>query len=44
MNGPFVNRSVLGQRYPPGVLLRNAGVVIYDSPDRTQSFAHQVTV
>jgi hypothetical protein len=44
VNGPFLNRALLNQTYAPGVLLRNAGVVIFDSPDRRQPFAHQVTV
>src|SRR5437867_3671911 len=44
VNGPFLNRALLNQTYPPGVLLRNDGVVIFDSPDRRQPFAHQVTV
>ncbi len=44
VNGPFLDRSMLNQLYPPGALLRNAGVVIFDSPDRRQPYAHQVTV
>lgn len=44
INGPFINRALLDQLYPPGTLLRNAGVVIFDSPDRKQPYAHQVTV
>src|SRR5437867_2369163 len=43
VNGPFLNRALLNQTYPPGVLLRNDGVVIFDSPGRQQPFAHQVT-
>jgi hypothetical protein len=42
VNGPFLNRALLDQRYPPG-LLKNAGAVIYDSPNRQQPYAHQVT-
>jgi hypothetical protein len=44
VNGPFLNRALLDQVYPPGVLLRSRGVVIYDAPNRRQPFAHQVTV
>jgi len=44
INGPSLNRALLDQRYPPGVLLRNDGLVVYDSPGRQQPFAHQVTV
>jgi len=44
VNGPFLNRALLNQIYPSGALLRNDGVVIFDSPDRRQPFAHQVTV
>lgn len=43
-NGPFLDRALLDQRFPPGTLLRNTGVVIFDSPDRRQPWAHQVTV
>ncbi|MGH9658748.1 MAG: hypothetical protein ACRD96_09400, partial [Bryobacteraceae bacterium] len=43
-NGPILNKTLLNQLYPPGALLRNAGVVIFDSPDRKQPYAHQVTV
>jgi hypothetical protein len=39
-----VNRALLNQRYPPGALLKNAGVVILDSPGRQQPWAHQATV
>ncbi len=44
VNGPVVNRALLDQLYPPGSLLRNTGVVIYDTPDRRQPYAHQMTV
>ncbi|MGQ0736944.1 MAG: TonB-dependent receptor [Acidobacteriota bacterium] len=44
VNGPFLNRAVLNQLFPPGTLLRNAGVVIFDSPNRQQPYAHQVTI
>ena len=44
VNGPVVNRQVLDQLYPPGALIRNTGVVIFDSPDRRQPYAHQATV
>ncbi|MBI3264784.1 MAG: TonB-dependent receptor, partial [Acidobacteria bacterium] len=44
VNGPFVNRALLSQLYPPGALPRNAGDVIYDSPNRSQPYAHQFTV
>ncbi len=43
-NGPFVNRALLNQMFPPGSAPRNTGVVIYDSPDRRQPYAHQMTV
>ena len=43
VNGPVVNRAVLNQMFPPGSAVRNAGVVIFDSPDRQQPFAHQAT-
>lgn len=44
INGPFVNRALLNQRYPPGVALKNEGVVIFDSPDRKLPYAHQFTL
>ncbi len=43
VNGPVVNRALLNQLFPPGTSPRNTGVVIYDSPDRQQPYAHQVT-
>jgi hypothetical protein len=44
VNGPFVNRARLDQLYPPGLPVRNNGVVIFDSPDRKQPYAKQFTV
>lgn len=44
VNGPFLNRELLNQRFPPGTPLRSTGVVVFDSPDRTQPFAHQFTI
>lgn len=43
-NGPVINRTLLNQLYPPGTLLRNTGVVVFDSRDRRQPWAHQATV
>jgi hypothetical protein len=44
VNGPFVDQALLNQLFPPGTRLRNTGVVIFDSPDRTQPYAHQFTL
>jgi hypothetical protein len=44
VNGPFVNRALLNQAYPPGALVKNTGVVIFDSPDRQLPYAHQATL
>jgi hypothetical protein len=44
VNGPTINRALLNQLFPPGSTLRNTGVVVYDSPDRRQPYAHQMTV
>ena len=44
VNGPFVNRALLDASYPPGVSVRNNGVVIFDSPNRTLPYAHQFTL
>jgi carboxypeptidase family protein len=41
---PNVNRALLNQTFPPGVPVKNNGTVVFDSPDRTQPYAHQVTV
>lgn len=42
--GPFIDRNLLNQRFPPGTVFRNSGVVVFDSPDRKQPWAHQLTV
>jgi hypothetical protein len=44
VNGPFVNRALLNATYPLGVPVRNDGVVIFDSPNRTLPYAHQFTI
>jgi hypothetical protein len=44
VNGPVVNRGLLDAAYPPGVPVRNNGVVIFDSPNRTLPYAHQFTL
>jgi hypothetical protein len=44
VNGPFINRALLNSLYPPGAALKNGGVVVFDTPDRSQPYAHQMTV
>ena len=44
VNGPFINQELLNQRFPPGTRQRNTGVVVFDSPNRKQPFAHQFTL
>jgi hypothetical protein len=44
VNGPFLNRALLEQMFPPGQQVRNQGVVIYDVPGRQQPYAHQGTI
>src|SRR5258705_3019226 len=44
VDGPFVNRALLNQAYPPGVPVRNDGTVIFDSPNRSLPYAHQFTL
>jgi hypothetical protein len=44
VNGPFVNRALLDQLYPPGVAVRNQGAVVFDSPARSLPYAHQFTI
>jgi len=41
---PNVNRALLNQQFPPGVPVKNNGAVVFDSPNRTQPYAHQLTV
>ena len=43
VNGPVVNRALLEQLYPPGVAVKNNGVVVFDSPDRQVPYADQFT-
>ncbi len=43
VNGPFIDQELLNERFPPGTRQRNTGVVIFDSPNRKQPFAHQFT-
>jgi hypothetical protein len=44
VNGPVLNRALINQLYPPGVLARNTGDVWLDTPDRHSDFTHQVSV
>jgi hypothetical protein len=44
VNGPVVNRALLNQLYPPDVAVRNDGVVLFDSPNRSVPYAHQLTL
>ncbi len=44
-NGKLVpNRALLNAAFPAGALIKNQGVVIFDSPDRRLPYAHQATV
>lgn len=43
VNGPTINRALLNSQFPPGSLLPNRGVVIYDTPSRQTPYAHQFT-
>ena len=38
-----MNRALLEQLYPPGVPVKNNGMVIFDSPDRQVPYADQFT-
>ena len=40
----LVNRAALNALFPPGALLKNQGVVVFDTPGRQQPYAHQATV
>lgn len=44
VNGPTLNRDLLNRLFPPGTAGRNTGTVIFDNPDRSQPYAHQVTI
>lgn len=44
VNGPFLNRALLEQMFPPGQKVRNQGVVVFDVPGRQQPYAHQGTI
>ena len=44
VNGPFLNRAALNAMFPPGALVKNRGVIVFDTPDRQQPYAHQATV
>ena len=40
----LLNRALLNSMFPPGALIKNAGEVIFDDPNRQQPFAHQATI
>jgi hypothetical protein len=42
--GPFINKALLDAQFPPGSLVRNRGVVIFDAPGRQTPYAHQMTL
>src|SRR5262245_1464628 len=44
VNGPFVNRDLLAQQFPPGTTTKNTGQVRLDSPDRHLPYSHQASV
>ncbi len=44
VNGPVVNRDLLDRLFPPGTLLRSTSSIIFDTPDRGQPYAHQLTI
>jgi Carboxypeptidase regulatory-like domain len=44
VNGPTINHALLDRLYPPGMAVKNDGVVIFDTPDRKQPYASQFTV
>jgi hypothetical protein len=39
-----VNRALLNQLYPPGANVKNGGVVVFQSPESRQPYAHQATI
>jgi hypothetical protein len=43
VNGPFVNRTLLDQQFPPGGVLRNTGAS-WDNEDRRTPYTDQVTI
>lgn len=44
VNGPTLNRALIGQRIPPGTLARNTGAVWLDTPDRILPVQHQASI
>ncbi len=44
VNGPFLNRELLNQRFPPGSTLRNTGNVTLDNPAREVPRSDQISV
>src|SRR5262245_40847674 len=40
----LINRALLNSLFRPGALVKNAGEVIFDSPNRQQPYAHQATI
>jgi hypothetical protein len=39
----LINRALLNSQFPQGANIKNAGEIVFDSPNRQQPFAHQVT-
>jgi hypothetical protein len=39
INGPVVPTSLIDAAFPPGVLVRNGGTVLFDNPDRHNAFS-----
>ena len=44
INGPVVNHAAIDAMFPPGSLVRNAGTVVFDNPDRRNAFARQYSL
>ncbi len=44
VNGPTVNRTLLGQLYPPGSRVKNTGTVALDNPNRKVPQSRQATL
>ena len=42
--GPFVDRALLDQLYPPGSRIKNTGTVILDDPERRIPYTHQLSI
>ena len=44
VNGPVVNRALLNAEFPAGTRVRNGGTVLFDNPDRRNSYSRTYSI